>query len=361
LRDILPDLERWFAAGRPVALATVVETWGSSPRRPGAHLAVNADGEFAGSVSGGCVENAAIQAGLEALGEGGPRLLHFGVSDDVAWEIGLACGGSLDVFVRQLDAQFFHVLQSTLMNEGPARLATVIGGPSERLGRMALLAPDGLQHDGAGPLSDWQFDYSVAGSLGPEQARRLTTDDGLEILIQALDAPPSLVLVGGVHISRALAELARTVGFRTILIEPRRAWGSEERFSGVDRIIPEWPQTAFEQVKITPSTAVAVLTHDPKLDDPALIAALRSPAFYVGALGSRSTQAARRSRLLAAGLDEAQLARLHGPIGLDIRASTPEEIALAVMAEIVAARHGATAPGPPAPSLNPGSRLAEMK
>jgi xanthine dehydrogenase accessory factor len=175
----------------------------------------------------------------------------------------------------------------------------------------------------------------------PKQVSLPHANTEVELFVDVLLPSPTLIAVGGVHIAIALAALARTLGYRTIIVDPRRTFGSEPRFPHVDQLIQEWPDDALKQIGLTRSTAVAMLTHDPKLDDPGLLMALPSPAFYVGALGSSKTQAKRRQRLLEAGLTEAQLARLHGPIGLDIGAQTPEEIALAVMAQIVAARNGA--------------------
>jgi xanthine dehydrogenase accessory factor len=180
-------------------------------------------------------------------------------------------------------------------------------------------------------------------SLANGMTQRVLLDEGLELFIEPILPPPTLIAVGGVHITVALMELAKTLGFRTVVVDPRRAFGNGQRFPHVDRLIQSWPDEAFQEIPITHSTAVAMLTHDPKLDDPALKIALTSPAFYVGALGSRQTQAKRRQRLLEEGLTEAQLDRLHGPIGLDIQAGTPEEIALSILSEIVAARNKAGA------------------
>jgi xanthine dehydrogenase accessory factor len=176
-------------------------------------------------------------------------------------------------------------------------------------------------------------------ALTQGESRRVTLKEGVEAFMEVVLPPPTLIAVGGVHITIALMSLAKTLGYRTIVIDPRTAFGSEERFPNVDRLIPLWPDEAFQQIPLTRSTAIAMLTHDPKLDDPALKIALPSPAFYVGALGSKTTQAKRRQRLLDDGLTDEQLNRLHGPIGLDIGAGTPEEIAMSIMAEIVAARN----------------------
>jgi xanthine dehydrogenase accessory factor len=334
MRDILPDLDRWHKDHKSIALATVTQTWGSSPRRVGSKMAITLDGKITGSVSGGCVESAVFEAGIEALKANRPRLLHFGVADETAWEVGLACGGSMDVFVKPLDLSIFEALRSTMINEDPAVLVTVIRGPQNLLGREILVR----DHNVLGALgNEWHEKVLKVArdTLSQGTARRFMLNESIEVFLEVILPPSTLIVVGGVHIAIALTSLAKTIGYRTIVIDPRKAWGTEERFPYVDQLIQAWPQEAFQQVKLTRSTAVAMLTHDPKLDDPALKIVLNSPAFYVGALGSKTTQAKRRQRLLEAGLTESQLSRLHAPIGLDIGAETPEEIALAIMAEIV--------------------------
>ena len=339
MRDILPDLDNWQREDDPIALATVIQTWGSSPRRAGAKMALTPDGKITGSVSGGCVEGAVFEAGVEVLRSNRPQLLHFGVADETAWDVGLACGGSIDIFVKPLDVDFLRALRSVLMEEKPAVSVTVVRGPDEFVGREILVHEDGSL---TGKLSGgWdELAIEIAGeALAAGEPRRTMLSDDVEVFVEVFLPPPALIAVGGVHITVALVALAKTLGYRTVVVDPRRAFGSEERFPDVDQLIQAWPQEAFEQIPITRSTAIAMLTHDPKLDDPALKIALSSPAFYVGALGSKTTQAKRRQRLLEEGLTEAQLDRLHGPIGLKIGAGTPEEIALSIMSEIVAARH----------------------
>ncbi|HLF73100.1 MAG TPA: XdhC family protein [Anaerolineales bacterium] len=340
MRDILPDLDRWYYEDNPsIALATVIQTWGSSPRRAGAKMALTPDGKITGSVSGGCVEGAVFEAGVEVLKSNRPRLLHFGVADETAWEVGLACGGSIDIFVKPLHSGFFSALRSVLEEEHPAVVITVIRGPDESLGREMLLGADGAVTGTIHASLDQTALDLAKGTLEQGQSRRAMLSESVEVFLEAILPPPTLIAVGGVHITIALMTLAKTLGYRTVVIDPRKAFGSQERFSHVDQLIQAWPQEAFQQVALTRSTAVAMLTHDPKLDDPALKIVLPSPAFYVGALGSKTTQAKRRQRLLEEGLTEEQLDRLHGPIGLEIGAGTPEEIAMSIMAEIVAAQN----------------------
>lgn len=335
MRDILPDIDRWISDDKRIAIATVIETWGSSPRRAGSKLAIASDGQFSGSVSGGCVENAVIQVALESLKTHHAQLLHFGVADETAWEVGLACGGSIDVLVRPLDVNFFRALREAWMAETNSVHMTVIRGSEHILGREMLVHEDGTV---VGTIGNHRQQKALALAdeiFRQEKSQRLMLDEETELFLEFISPPPTLIAVGGVHITIALVDIAKRLGYRTVLIDPRGAWGNEERFPNVDQLIQAWPEKAFEQIKITSSTAIAMLTHDPKLDDSALKIALRSRAFYVGALGSKTTNAKRRERLLNDGLSEEQLSRLHAPIGIDIGASTPEEIALAVMAQVV--------------------------
>jgi xanthine dehydrogenase accessory factor len=345
MRDILPDLDRWRAEDQSIALATVIQTWGSSPRRAGAKMALTPDGKITGSVSGGCVEGAVFEAGVDVLKSNRPQLLHFGVADETAWDVGLACGGSIDIFVKPLDTAFFKALRSVLVNEQPAVVLTVVRGPDEIVGRETLVREDGNVIGSLNEELDNQALELARQALAHGESHRVMLGDDIEVFMEVTLPPPTLIAVGGVHITIALMTLAKTLGYRTVVVDPRSTFGSEARFPHVDQLIQAWPQDAFQQVPITRSTAIAMLTHDPKLDDPALKIALPSPAFYVGALGSKTTQAKRRQRLLDDGLTKEQLNRLHGPIGLEIGAGTPEEIAMSIMAEIVAARNNALNPG----------------
>jgi xanthine dehydrogenase accessory factor len=341
MRDILPDLERWREARESIALATVIQTWGSSPRREGAKMALTPDGKITGSVSGGCVESAVFEAGVETLNTNRPQLLHFGVADETAWEVGLACGGSIDIFVKPLDLRFYDDLRAAVVEERPVVLVTVVRGDDGVLGRELLLREDGGVTGTLGAGLDESALKLARETLASGVSRRVELDGITELFLEAVLPPPTLIAVGGVHITIALMALAKTLGYRTVVVDPRSAFGNLERFPHVDQLIQAWPEEAFQQVPLNRSTAVAMLTHDPKLDDPALKIALPSPAFYVGALGSRTTQAKRRQRLLDEGMTEAELDRLRGPIGLEIEAHTPEEIALSIMAEIVAMQNKA--------------------
>jgi xanthine dehydrogenase accessory factor len=333
MRDILSDVNRWLLDGKRIAIATVLQTWGSAPRRAGSKLAVASDGQFSGSVSGGCVENAVIEAALDSMNTGQAKLLHFGVADETAWEVGLACGGSIDIFVQPLNENFFNLLRAAWESENQFVHVTIIRGPAELLGREFLVQHDGVvigNHANAKGILELAKETFLQA-----KSRRASLNEGTEVFLELISPLPTLIAVGGVHIAVGLMTFAKTLGYQTVVVDPRSAWGNEERFPNADQLIQAWPAEAFQHIKITSSTAIAMLTHDPKLDDPALKVALDSPAFYVGALGSKTTNAKRRERLLSEGLTEEQLSRLHAPIGLDMHTETPEEIALAIMAEVV--------------------------
>lgn len=339
MQEVLTEIVEWQAQGQPVVLATVTETWGSAPRRPGAKLAFTPAGQIAGSVSGGCVEGEVIAQGQEALAAGAPRLLHFGVADEMAWSVGLACGGKLEVFVAPLAPAVLAATRRWLSAGRQGAVVTVIDGPAELVGRHLLVDENGVTGS-LGPATE-AVAALARGALAAAQSQRvvLESEQGpLTLFVDAIAPPPTVLAIGGGHVTVALTRLAHVMGYQTVVVDPRRAFASTERFPHVDRLIAAWPQRALSELRITPTTAIVVLSHDAKIDDPALRLALESEAFYIGALGSRRTNAQRRERLLAAGVPEEEFDRIFAPIGLDLGAQTPEEIALAVMAEIVAVR-----------------------
>ena len=339
MRDVMDTIEQWQGEGQPVALATVVQTWGSSPRQAGAKMALTPAGQMAGSVSGGCVEGAVYDEGVAALKSGAARLLHFGVADETAWEVGLACGGSIDVFVQPLPRDFFEAERKALKDNVPFAVVTVVKGTADLMGRAVLAGETGLRWGSlSAPLNPLAAE-AAAVALAKGHSARVALEPDVEAFVEVVLPPPTLIIVGGVHITIALVALAKVLGYTTIVVDPRKYFGSQERFPHVDKLVQAWPDEALADIPLTRGTAVAMLTHDPKLDDPALILALPSPAFYVGALGSRNTQAKRRQRLLDLGLEPAVVDRLKGPIGLELNASTPEEIAISIMAQIVAERN----------------------
>lgn len=312
-QDRMPEIALdWHRQGRGAALATVVETWGSAPRPVGSQLVVSGSGEIMGSVSGGCVEGAVVAEAQDALADGKTRLLTFGVSDADAFAVGLACGGTIRVLVEPVGPAIPEALLADLVAARAAR-KPVAYRVNPASGERALVAPD------AALKERFRADRS-----GMEEDGSFT----------AIHNPPlRMVIVGAVHIAQALVPMARTCGYDPILIDPRGSFGAAHRFPG-ERILDDWPDEAMRSLSPDTRTAVVTLTHDPKLDDPALHAALGSQAFYIGCLGSTRTHAKRLERLRAAGVGEEAILRLHAPVGLDIGAKSPGEIAVSIMAQI---------------------------
>ena len=320
--EVLDRAAAWSEAGLRVAVATVTSTWGSSLRPAGSHLAVNERGDFVGSVSGGCVEAAVVEEALLAMRDGKARRLRYGVSDERAWELGLACGGTVEVHLepgarRELLAE----LRRDLAARRPVVMATQMGSGAAR-----LIHP--FDPGGADPLAEAARDAAAR-----DQSGTVPTADG-EVLLRAYNPPVRFFVVGAVHVAQPLSQMAKLAGHDVLVVDPRRSFATAARFPGV-ALSHEYPDEAFGRVGLDRRAAVVTLTHDPKIDEPALAAALRSEAFYLGALGSRKTQAARRQRLAAQGFSESQLDRIHGPVGLPIGAVTPGEIAASILAELV--------------------------
>ena len=337
MRDIILELDIWISEGQDVVLATVVSTWGSAPRAVGAKMALTASGKMCGSVSGGCVEGAVVEAAKQVFNSGQSNLLEFGVTDDTAWDVGLACGGTISVFVQLLNKDIFRAIRAS-DNERLAIL-TVIGGSKKLLGRQMVVSDTGDQTGSINSNLDHDALSVARYSLeqGPSKIAKL--QDSIELFVEVVSAPLTLILIGGVHIAIPLSEMAKMIGYRTIVIDPRRSFGSKDRFPYVDLLLHSWPDSALSELDLNSSTAVAVLTHDPKIDDLALVKALPSQAFYVGALGSQTTNALRLKRLREAGLKQQDIDRLFAPIGLDIGGRSPQEIALAIMAEMTSIQY----------------------
>lgn len=302
----------WHRAGKGAALATVIETWGSAPRRIGAQLAISGAGEMAGSVSGGCVEGAVVVEALEALEAGEARVLEYGVSDGDAFAVGLACGGTIRVLVEPIGTALPEALLAELVAARAARrpVAYVVN-----------IASQSRRLDATGHANRFRMDRS-----GFEE-------DG-ETFVAIHNPPLRLIVVGAVHIAQHLVPMARDIGYDPVVIDPRESFASPARFPDT-RLLHDWPDEAVAALGLDSRTALCLLTHDPKLDDPALIAALGADVFYIGALGSTRTQAQRLDRMAEAGFTPAQCARIHGPIGLDIGAASPAEIAVSILAEMV--------------------------
>lgn len=317
-----PELAlEWHRAGIGAVLCTVIETWGSAPRRTGSQLVVGGDGRIEGSVSGGCVEGAVILEAQEALQKGSHKVLEFGVSDEDAFAVGLACGGTIRVLLEPVDGTLeVDTLEALVLSRAERRAVAYEVSLTSGKGHLVNTAsyPDRMRMDRSG-----------------------VEEDG-ETFVAVHNPPLRLIVVGAVHIAKALVPMARIAGYDPVLIEPRTAFGSAARFPG-ERILDDWPDEAVESLGLDARTALVLLTHDPKLDDPALMAGLRAECFYIGALGSKRTHGQRQQRMIAAGFNQDDLARIHGPIGLDIGAAGPAEIAVSILAEMTGVLRGKVA------------------
>jgi xanthine dehydrogenase accessory factor len=335
VRELLSTFDAWQAEGLDIGRAVVVRTYGSAPRREGSTLLLSSDGRIAGSVSGGCVEGATVTAVEEARATGLQRLVRFGVTDEQAWSVGLACGGTIDVLVQPAIAP--AVLEAARDTTASRAVVTWLPGVDETSPvDDSLVVSDGVTTAASGIVAAAQAAILQGRSSALEVA-------GRSAFVEVFAVPPRLLIVGGVPVAQALARLGRELGYQVIVVDPRRAFVTAERFPEVDSLIVGWPDEAADAIGLGPADAVAVLSHDPKVDEPAITEALRRGCRYVGASGSRKTQAARRERLLELGVAADAVARLHGPIGLDLGGRAPAETALAIMAEIVAERYGADA------------------
>jgi len=352
VRDILGSLRSWYADGRPLGLATVVGTSKSAPRQPGAAMAVSADGEVAGSVSGGCVEGAVFDLATEVMQTREPVLQTYGYSDSDAFAVGLTCGGSVTLFVQAVDPartpELGEVFAAIERNE-PVAVATVISGAEAggHVGARLAIWPDRT----AGTLGDPGLDAAVTddarGMLaqgttaqrryGPGGERR---HDEVAVFVESYQPPPQLLVFGAIDFAAAVARVGGFLGYRVTVCDARAVFATAKRFPDADEVVVEWPHRYLSRVTVDARTVICVLTHDPKFDVPLLEVALRTPAGYVGAMGSRRTHEDRLARLREAGLTEAELSRLRSPIGLDLGARTPEETAVAIAAEIIAGRWG---------------------
>ncbi|SCD43318.1 xanthine dehydrogenase accessory factor [Streptomyces sp. TverLS-915] len=364
--DLAPTLRRWAAEGRAFAVASVVAVTGSAPRPPGAALAVDAAGEAAGSVSGGCVEGAVYELCRAALAEDRPLAERFGYSDEDAFAIGLTCGGVIDVLVVPVRpgsaaARLYGDVLAAVADGAPRALARVVEGPPALLGRPLVMDGSGTVRGGCGgpPELDRSAAAEAAALLALGRTGTVTIGaDGsrcgrpVTLLVESSVPPPRMIVFGAIDYAAALARAGSFLGYHVTVCDARPVFATRARFPDADELVVAWPHTYLDRTPTDARTVLCVLTHDAKFDVPLLARALRLPVAYVGAMGSRRTHEDRLRRLRAEGLTEAELARLRSPIGLDLGARTPEETALSIAAEIVAHRHGATgAPltGSPAP------------
>jgi xanthine dehydrogenase accessory factor len=349
VHDVVDEVSRLHTAGGRFALATVVGTWRSAPRQPGAAMVVAADGEPTGSVSGGCVEGAVYELAQEVMASGEAVLQRYGVSDDDAFQVGLTCGGIVDVFVEPVDVATFPELPlvvAAIRDHEPVAVATVVDGPGNIGAHLAVWADRA-----AGSLGTTRLDAAVAADvrgmldhgatgllhIGPDGERR---QDELSVFVESFAPAPRMLVFGAIDFAAAVARVGKFLGYRVTVCDARAVFATRRRFPDADEVVVEWPHRYLAAQPVDARTVICVLTHDPKFDVPLLEVALRTEAAYIGAMGSRRTHEDRLARLRDAGVEEDALARLASPIGLDIGARTPEETAVSIAAEIVAHRWG---------------------
>ncbi|OWA20118.1 XshC-Cox1-family protein [Streptomyces sp. CS159] len=354
--DIADELHRWVEQGRDFAVATVVAVGGSAPRPTGAALAVDADGTVVGSVSGGCVEGAVYELCRQALQDGETVVERFGYSDEDAFAVGLTCGGVIDVLVAPVRTgdpvrpALTTALAAAARGE-TAALARVVSGPAELLGRALAVRADGFRTGGFGGHTE--LDRTAAAEAGAflDAGRTGTLEIGeqgsrcgapLTLLVESSVPAPRMIVFGAIDFASALARVGKFLGYHVTVCDARPVFATPARFPDADEVVAEWPHEYLARTEVDARTVLCVLTHDAKFDIPLLRLALRLPVAYVGAMGSRRTHLDREARLREAGVSDLELARLRSPIGLDLGARTPEETALSIAAEIVAARHGGT-------------------
>ncbi|HEY1966982.1 MAG TPA: XdhC/CoxI family protein [Pseudonocardia sp.] len=355
MRDVLESLASWWDDGKPVALATVVGTFRSAPRQPGASMLVGPGGEAVGSVSGGCVEGAVYELGNQVLGDGRPVLQRYGVSDDDAFAVGLTCGGILDIYVEKVDPSAFPQLRAVaeaVRAQAPVAVATVVAGPAERLGQRLVVWPDRVDGSTGSSRLDDALRDDARGLLdagrnamlhyGVDGQRR---GEGLDVFVESFAPPPRMIVFGAIDFAAAVAQMGAFLGYRVTVCDARPVFATTSRFPGANEVVVEWPHRylAAEAAagRIDGRTSICVLTHDPKFDVPVLEVALRLPEVgYIGAMGSRRTHADRMARLREVGLTDAELSRMASPIGLDLGARTPEETAVSIAAEMIALHWG---------------------
>ncbi|MFF3463727.1 XdhC family protein [Streptomyces sp. NPDC002619] len=351
MREMLPALERWYTAGAPFGLATVVAVSRSAPRGPGAAMAVGPDDEVLGSVSGGCVEGAVFELAQDVVASGEARLETFGYSDEDAFAVGLTCGGEITLLVRPVtpesDPTFSEVAASVAAGE-PVTVATVVDGPAPRGATLAVwpgavsgtLGTTGLD---AAVTADARGELALGATglrhYGPHGERR---EDNVTVFLHSFAPPPRMLVFGAIDYAAAVARIGNFLGYRVTVCDARPVFATPKRFPAGVEVVVDWPHRYLAGTDTDERTVICVLTHDPKFDVPLLEEALRRPAAYIGAMGSRRTHDERRKRLAESGLTGDELARLRSPLGLDLGARTPEEVAVSVAAEIVALRWGGT-------------------
>ncbi|HEV2934974.1 MAG TPA: XdhC/CoxI family protein, partial [Streptosporangiaceae bacterium] len=354
MRDILSKITTWWEAGETFGLATVVRTFRSAPRDPGAALAVSPGGEVIGSVSGGCVEGAVYELSMDVSATGDPVLETYGVSDDDAFAVGLTCGGILDIFVEPVNQAVFPELgeiAAAVERGEPVAVATVIAGPGQIGARRVIWAKDSSASGtlGSGDRLDAAVDDDVRGMLaqGLTGIRRYGAHgerrgDELSVFVNSFAPAPQMLVFGAIDFAAAVARVGKFLGYHVTVCDARQVFATKSRFPDADEVVVEWPHRFLAGTSVDSRTVICVLTHDPKFDVPLLEVALRTPAGYIGAMGSRRTHEDRLARLREVGLTDDELARLRSPIGLDLGARTPEETAVSIAAELIQLRWGGT-------------------
>ncbi|MFJ2077303.1 XdhC family protein [Streptomyces anulatus] len=370
MRDILPDLRARCSDGIPFALATVVAVHGSAPRDPGAVLAVDAAGTVVGSVSGGCVEGDVYEVAREVLAGAGPRVVSYGISDDEAFGVGLTCGGTIEILVRAYataaEREDLAAVLDLIAADLPVAEATVLSGAAETGARLVVRPALASGRPGTPDTPDTPGTPGTFGTLGSEGLDAAVSDDArgllaqghtgiqwygahgqrrmqeVAVFVRTYAPPPRMLVFGAIDHAAATARIGSFLGYRVTVCDARPAFATRERFPTADEVVRAWPHAYLESTEVDARTVICVLTHDPKFDVPLLAAALRTPAAYIGVMGSRRTHRDRLARLRAAGVDEAHLARLASPVGLDLGARTPEETAVSIAAEIIQHRWGGT-------------------
>jgi len=347
MREVLQQIEAWLRNGRKVAAATVVRVLKSAPRQPGAVMAVNDLGEVIGSVSGGCVESALYEEAQQVLQTGRPAFLHYGIADDQAFAVGLTCGGTIEVFVERIDwaEQLLPHLAHALRTERPVALVTAIGG--DPMGAKLLVSAEDAMGSTGSPGLDQAVVAEARAMLrqgqtgirryGPQGQQR---QDHVALFIESFAPPPRMYVFGAIDFAAATVRIGKFLGYRVTLCDARPVFATRSRFPEADEVVVKWPHEFLAEAAVGPRDAICVLTHDSKFDIPVLIEALKTPAGFIGALGSRATCERREAELLEAGVSPRELDRICAPVGLDIGGRTPEETAVSIAAELIALKNG---------------------
>ncbi|MAJ60378.1 MAG: hypothetical protein CBC48_10395 [bacterium TMED88] len=357
MREVLKKIDQWIEAGEEVALATLIDTHGSSPRPAGARFCCTRTGQMVGSVSSGCIEGDVFERALEVMRDEQPTIQRYGIEAADGIAVGLSCGGEVDVLIEPFKSDEAWQAVVKAVSDRQAIAHCVALEPNDLQGRHMAFDESGQRYGSIHPGIDASIVEQTVKLLedgGQSQIEEMSGAEPFRVFVQALAPPPRLLVIGATHTAMPLVEMASTLGFETFVIDPRSPFAHRDRFPTVDHLLLEWPDQALSSLTLDRRCHILTLSHDLKFDIPALACALRSPVRYIGALGSRRTHAGRLDRLRELGFDDVDLVRIHTPVGLDLGARTPEEIALAILAEIVAVRHERTGQSlRDSPAMNP--------